>query len=97
MKTALFIDIRDKRGLLVADHQWIVVGRQITDLDLKPYERVLFVASPAPYLKGRIDHSPGQHVGKQLDYRLKNYSSMRRVYGDEGPQGRLFEPQAEVS
>ena len=72
----------------MADHQWIVVGRQITDLDLKP-RAGLFVAI-RPYLKGRMDHSPGQHVGKQLDYRLKNYSSMRRVYGDEGPQGRLL-------
>ncbi len=98
VRTALFIDVRDKRGELVTDHQWFVVGTQIVELDLKPYDRVCFVARSGAYLKGRSEFSSGGRTEKQVDYRLKDYRNMRRVSG-EAQQGTLAlsAPQVEAS
>ncbi len=92
VKTALFIDVRDSRGRPVTDHLWFTVGTQVAELDLKPYERVRFVARVEAYRKG-----PRDNEFRALDYRLKNYSNMQREgTAAEQRQISLFGTQSEA-
>lgn len=53
--TALLLDIRDEAGVLVADHAWFIWGQQMQSLQLKPGDRIRFVATVAPYFKRSHD------------------------------------------
>jgi hypothetical protein len=53
--TALFIEIRDESGDVVADHLWFQLGEQFSRLDLQPGDEVFFVARVKKYRKRNHD------------------------------------------
>jgi len=95
-KTALFVDVRDLRGQIVTDHVWFIVGAQIAELDLKPYERVCFVARVAAYRKGPFQEESDECPAREMDYRLVHYSNMQREGSRQAASLPLFDGQPEV-
>ena len=92
-RTALFVDVRDAEGQKVTDHVWFIVGAQIAELELNPYERVCFVARVAAYRKGPFEEDNDQ---RENDYRLIHYSNMQRESSRQAACLPLFDGQPEV-
>ena len=93
MQTALFVDLRDESGAVVADHLWFIFGDRMRTLRLQPGDQVRFVATVAPYFKRAhdFDWNDGD-VEFEKDYRLL-YPSNMRLLGSSAGVLPLFDQQ----
>jgi hypothetical protein len=85
--TALFVDVRDEAGQLVADHLWFTVGVQIAALDLQPRDAVGFEARVTQYWKGRVSgrYDDTDWQPQEKDYRLSWPTGFRKL-STSGPE-----------
>lgn len=88
IKTALFRDIT-RRGNVITDHVWFVVGKQFEALHLQAGDVVEFHARVTSYVKGYKGRRQNVDSRWELDYRLSNPTGVRKVT-NEGQQLKLF-------
>lgn len=79
-QTMLVTDVRDESGNQVTDHLWFTVGKQIRELELKPGDRIEFVATVRPYRKGYRGRREDDYLpAPSIDYGLKFPREFRKV------------------
>jgi hypothetical protein len=77
--TALFLDVRDEDGEVVADHLWFTVGDQLGRLELKPGDEVFFFARVTKYRKRNPDAIDQDDPLWVEDYRLSHPSKISKL------------------
>lgn len=80
IKTALFYDITDATGKVLTDHVWMVVGKQIAELDLQPGDEIAYTARVTEYwrgYKGRREDDDLPPITK--DYRLSFPTQFKKI------------------
>jgi hypothetical protein len=93
IKTLLFVEVKNKEGVEVADHIWFADGLQFKLLNLQPGEKICFDARVKTYTKGykgrRGDYDDG-FIAKPIetDYKLSHPNNI--VKHISGSQGKLF-------
>ncbi len=88
--TALFLDVRDESGYIVADHLWFNVGDQLRGLDLQAGDEIFFVARVKKYRKrnwNAIEDDPAFVE----DYRLSYPSNVQKLGAQAEAPMPLFE------
>ena len=78
--TALFVEIRDESGNIVADHLWFMVGDQLGGLELEPGDEIFFIARVKKYWKRNKEaaYDPDEPERVQ-DYCLANPSKVQKL------------------
>ncbi|HLJ25300.1 MAG TPA: hypothetical protein VKY85_01170 [Candidatus Angelobacter sp.] len=80
IRTALFQNIRDEVGTVVADHLWFRVGKRLDELKLEPGDEIEFFARVAPYKKGyRGRRDDFDLPPPSIDYGLRFPTHVRKV------------------
>jgi len=78
--TVCLVDIQDESGKQVADHVWMTIGKQLSELKLNQGDKIQFVARVLPYTKGykgRRDLDDAPLVS--IDYRLSHGTQFRKL------------------
>ena len=78
-RTALFVDVHDERGEVVAGHLWFKVGEQLGRLTLHPGDEIFFVARITKYRKRNPDAVDEDDPRYVEDYRLSNPSKLSKL------------------
>lgn len=78
--TLLFKDVRDKSGKVSTEHIWFTMGKQFKELNLKPGDKIAFVARIVPYEKGyKGYHDTFAAPLVELDYKLAFPTNVRKL------------------
>jgi hypothetical protein len=93
--TALFINVKDEAGDIVADHIWFTVGSQLSELELQPGDEIFFVARVTKYWKRNREAAFDPDAPERIqDYHLSNPSKMQKLSVQVTHPMPLFDAQA---
>jgi len=81
VERALFLKVRGTGDVELTDHIWLVRGKQINALDLKPGDEVEFTATVEGYWKG-------YHDNRSHDFRLAKQRDFRKCVPDAATSAR---------
>jgi len=79
-ETVLLVDVKDSRGVTVADHLWFNLTKGFAELYLKPGDVVKFTARVTPYLKGYKGNREDEDLPPvERDYRLSYPTKFEKI------------------
>ncbi len=95
--TVLLLAIKDEHGTVVADHVWMLAGKQVMALNLHEGDEIFFNARVTRYWKRNpeavLDDDEPERIA---DYRLSNPSGLRKLGADALRSLPLFEQGEQV-
>jgi hypothetical protein len=72
LDTICLINLKDEIGNEVCDHLWLIIGKQLKNLDLKIGDKISFIARSKEYTKGYKGYREDVYVPIEKDYKLSN-------------------------
>lgn len=79
IKGTTIINLTDVSGKEICNHIWLVIGKQIKNLDLNIGDKITFEARSAEYWKGYKGYRDDVYKPIEKDYKLSNPTKFAKI------------------
>lgn len=77
--TVCLINVKDEYGNELCDHLWLVIGKQLKDLNINTGDKISFEARSKSYWKGYKGHREDVDRPIVKDYKLSNPTKFVKI------------------